>query len=221
MNKFMKWLEEKFVPVMQKFANLTWIIVIKDSMIQILPFILAGSVFCLGTVLNDFVPGLPSFWTPFGWTMGKISLLVAFLIPFNYCEKKRFRKQRIIAGASGLILFMIFIEPVLEADGAVGLGHDLFGAGGMFVAIVAGILSGLLFGAFAKFSFFKEDSVIPDFVRQWFDALLPIIIIVAGGWIVVQELGFDMVGTVQAIFMPLQAELRRRRSGTPRRPPRR
>lgn len=207
MNKFMKWLEESFAPKLQKVTNLTWIVVIKDSLLQILPFILAGSIFCCLAILNDYIPWLPSFWTPFGWTMSKISLMVAFLIPFNYCEKKRYRKQRILAGISGLILFMICVEPEIVADnqaGTFGQGHDAYGAGGMFVAILAGIIAGLIFGAFAKFSFFKEDSAIPDFVRQWFDALLPICLTVCLGWIAVDILNFDIYNTVVAALTPLQ-----------------
>ena len=98
MDKLIKWLENSFAPKLQKITNLTWIVVIKDSMMQLLPFILAGSIFCVGTILNDYIPALPSFWTPFGWTMSKIGLMASFLIPFNYCEKKRFRKQRILVG---------------------------------------------------------------------------------------------------------------------------
>ena len=207
MKKFLNWLENSFAPKLQKVTNLTWIVVIKDSLMQILPFILAGSIFCCLAILNDYFPSLPSFWTPFGWTMSKISLMVAFLIPFNYCEKKRFRKQRIIAGISGLILFMIFCEPEIELEGTVGQGQDLYGAAGMFVAILAGIISGLIFGAFAKFSFFKEDSPIPDFVRQWFDALLPIILTVVLGWVLTSILGFNVASAVQSVFMPLQSVL--------------
>ncbi len=205
MKKFMDWLENSFAPKLQKITNLTWIVVIKDSLMQILPFILAGSIFCCLAIINDYVPGLPSFWVPFGWTMSKISLMVAFLIPFNYCEKKRFRKQRILAGITGLILFMIFVEPNIQAEGTVGQGQALYGANGMFVAMFAGIISGLVFGAFAKFSFFKEDSAIPDFVRQWFDALLPIILVVLGGWLISGIIGFDVAGTIQSIFTPLGA----------------
>ena len=184
MDKLIKWLENSFAPKLQKITNLTWIVVIKDSMMQLLPFILAGSIFCVGTILNDYIPALPSFWTPFGWTMSKIGLMASFLIPFNYCEKKRFRKQRILAGFTGMMLFMICIDP--QSAEEMGQGHSLYGANGMFVAIFTGIIVGLVFGAFAKFSFFKEDSVIPDFVRQWFDSLLPIMLLIAGGWLIVQ-----------------------------------
>ena len=89
MKKFMEWLENSFAPKLQKVTNYTWVVVIKDALMQILPFILVGSIFCCLAIVNG------SFWTPFGWTMSKISLMVAFLVPFNYCEKKRFRKQRI------------------------------------------------------------------------------------------------------------------------------
>lgn len=205
MEKLIKWLEEVFAPKLQKFTNLTWIVVIKDSMMQLLPFILAGSIFCVGTVLNDYIPGLPSFWTPFGWTMSKIGLMAAFLIPFNYCERKRFRKQRIIAGFTGLMLFMICIDPQSAAE--MGQGHALYGANGMFVAIFTGVITGMVFGAFAKFSFFKEDSVIPDFVRQWFDSLLPIMLVIAAGWLIVLVGGVDVAGAVQKVFMPLQSIL--------------
>ncbi|MBQ6334583.1 MAG: PTS sugar transporter subunit IIC [Erysipelotrichaceae bacterium] len=195
MNKFMDWLENSFAPKLQKITNATWIVVIKDALMQILPFILVGSIFCCLAIVNG------SFWTPFGWTMSKISLMVAFLVPFNYCEKKRFRKQRILAGITGLILFMIFINP--ETVEEAGQGHALYGANGMFVAIAAGIISGLVFGAFAKFSFFKEDSVIPDFVRQWFDSLLPIALVVLVGWALVDIAGLDIAGTIQKVFEPL------------------
>ena len=148
MDKLIKWLENSFAPKLQKITNLTWIVVIKDSMMQLLPFILAGSIFCVGTILNDYIPALPSFWTPFGWTMSKIGLMASFLIPFNYCEKKRFRKQRILAGFTGMMLFMICVDP--QSAEEMGQGHSLYGANGMFVAIFTGIIVGMVFGAFAQ-----------------------------------------------------------------------
>ncbi len=205
MDKFMKWLEEVFAPKLQKVTNMAWIVVIKDALLQVLPFILAGSIFCCLAILNDYIPWLPSFWTPFGYTMSKLSLMVAFLIPFNYCEKRRYRKQRIIAGITSLMTFMIAVEPEIQAGGVIGQSQDLYGAAGMFVAIFCGIICGLIFGAFAKFSFFKDDSSIPDFVRQWFDALLPICLTIVAFWLVVLVMGFDLVGLVQSVFMPLQS----------------
>jgi PTS system cellobiose-specific IIC component len=203
MNVLIKWLENSFAPKMSKINNNVWVVTLKDSIMQTLPFILLGSVFCLLAILNDYFPWLPSFWTPFGWTMSKISLFVAFLIPFNLMEKKRLKKQRLIAGMTGLILFLMVITPQVVLEGTVGFGHSALGAGGMFIAIFCGIFTGIVMGVFGKFSFFKENSVIPDFVRVWFDSMLPIGIVVCTGWIVVLIMNVDIYNIILSIFMPL------------------
>ncbi len=207
MNALISWLENSFAPKMSKVNNNIWVVTLKDSIMQTLPFIFLGSIFCCLAIIEDFVTLPFSFWTPFGWTMSKISLLVAFLIPFNYCEKKRYRKQRLIAGLTGMLLFMMIVTPQFVADGTVGFGHDSLGAGGMFVAILAGIVASLIFGAFAKFSFFKDDSAVPDFVRQWFDALLPIGLTIVIGWVVVLIMNVDLYQIIVNLFMPLQIGL--------------
>ena len=204
MQKLIDWLETSFAPKMNKINHNVWVVTLKDSVMQILPFILLGSLFCVGAVVENYITLPFSFWTPFGWTMGMVSLLVAFLIPFNFCEKKRLRKQRLIAGCTGLILFLISITPEVVAEGQAGFGSSALGAGGMFCAIVTGLIVCIVFNAFGKFSFFKEDSAIPDFVRQWFDALLPIGLVIFGGFIAVQVLNINLYQIVSSIFMPLQ-----------------
>lgn len=203
MKKLINWLENSFSPKMNKINNNVWIVTVKDSIMQALPFIFVGSIFCCLAILNDYFPKLPSFWVPYGWTMGKISLFVAFLIPFNLMEKKRLRKQRLIAGLSSMVLFLIVITPQVTVDKTIGFGHDSLGAGGMFIAIFCGIFTGIIMSLFGKFSFFKEDSAIPDFVRAWFDAMLPIAIVVCAGWVFVLILKIDFYNIVLSIFMPL------------------
>ena len=204
MQKFMGWLNDSFAPKMQKVAHNFWVAIIKDTMLQILPFILLGSLFCVGAVIENYVSLPFSFWTPFGWTMGKVSLLVALLLPFNYCEKKRLRKTRLVAAGTGLLAFCLCCQPQI---GDAGLGADCFGAGGMFVAMFTGVVVSLVFGAFGKFSFFKEDSAMPDFVRQWFDSLLPIGIIMFTLFIVVIVCGVDLFAIVASVFAPLEKGL--------------
>lgn len=200
-----KWLEYDFSPKMSKVNHNVWVVTLKDSIMQLLPFILLGSVFCLLTIPGDVfkINNYPNFWTLFGWTMGVLSLLISFLIPFNLMEKKRLRKQRFIAGCSGLITFLITVTPQIVADKTVGFGHASLGAGGMFVAIVAGVFTGWVMGIFGSFSFFKEESIIPDFVRAWFDAMLPIGVVIVAAWLVVDIAGFDLYNSILGFFMPL------------------
>lgn len=203
MKKMMDWLENSFSPKMMKINNNVWVTSIKDSIMQVLPFIFLGSIFCMLAILMDYIPNFPNFWVPFGWTMGMISLFVAFLIPFNLMEKKRLRKNRIIAGLSGVILFLIIISPQVILDGEPGFQHSAMGAGGMFVAMIAGAYSGFIMSLFGKFSFFKEDSAIPDFVRAWFDSMLPVAVVICTGWILVDIVGIDLYNIIIAIFKPL------------------
>lgn len=205
MQKLIDWLENSFAPKMNKINHNVWVVTLKDSVMQVLPFILLGSLFCVGAVVENYITLPFSFWTPFGWTLGMVSVLVAFLIPFNFCEKKRLRKQRLIAGGTGLILFFIAITPELIAEGAPGFGSSAFGAGGMFCAMITGIIVCIVFNLFGKFSFFKEDSAIPDFVRQWFDALLPIGLVIMGGFLLIQVAGINLYEIITNIFMPLSS----------------
>ena len=207
MQKLMHWVENSLAPKLNKVNHNIYISVLKESVMQILPFILLGSLFCCFSILGGYIDNWPNFWVPFGWTMGKLGVFVAFLIPFNYCEKRRLRKQRLVAGLSGLVLFLICVTPVVIEEGMAGFGSASLGAGGMFVAIVTGLITCFIFGAFGKFSFFKEDSQIPDFVRVWFDQLLPIGITVCIGWILVLLMQVDLYGMILAFFMPLQKGL--------------
>lgn len=206
MDKVLNWVENNLTPTMNKINHNVWIVTLKDSINQVMPLIFLGSIFSMltlpGTVFNW--KWWPNFWTPQGWTMGMISIMMAFLIPFNYMEKSKLRKSRIIAGIAGLILYAMTITPQLIADKTPGFSHAAFGAGGMFIAIVTGMITGTVLKMFGKFSFFSEDSTLPDFIRQWFDQMLPIGFIVILGWIVIDLCGFDLYNTILTIFKPLQ-----------------
>lgn len=207
MKKLIDWLENSFSPQMMKVNQNVWVTVLKDSVMQTMPFILLGSFLCMFTIPGDIFKWSwwPNFWTPFGWSMGMISLFVSFLVPFNLMERLRLRKQRIIAGLSGVVLFLIIITPQVVADKAVGFNHSALGAGGMFIALIAGLATGLIMKTVASFSFFKEDSVIPEFVRAWFDSLLPISVVTLLGWVTVDILRVDVYNMVIAVFSPLGA----------------
>ncbi|WP_032123029.1 PTS sugar transporter subunit IIC [Clostridium amazonitimonense] len=199
MQKFLNWMETNFAPKMNKINRNVWILTLKDSIMQTLPMILVGSLVTILAILQDFIPSMPNLWTISSYSMGLISLFISFLVPFNYMEKKKLNKMRIVAGMGGVSLFAI----VVKMQETATLDFAFLGAGGMFVAIIVGVYVSIIMGLFGKFSFFKEDSAIPDFVRAWFDSMLPIALIITSGWLLVYILNFDIFVLISGMFAPI------------------
>lgn len=206
MKKFMNWLETSFQPRMNKFANNKWVSSLKDTINQVMPLIFLGSLFAVLTLPSNIAgyEWFANFWTPFGWTMGMVGIMIAFLLPMILMDKFRMRGSRYVAAVAGLILYGMIITPQLVADGSVGFGHSAFGSSGMFISMISGMFTALVFKTIGKISFFKEDSSFPDFVRAWFDQMLPIGIIVIIGWVLIFILKFDLYLAIQALFLPLK-----------------
>lgn len=203
MQKIVNILNVKFAPAMEKINHNIWILTLKDSLMQVLSLILFGSIITVLSIIKNYIPQFPDLTVLNNYTFGLVSIFVAFLIPFNLMEKSRLRQLRLVAGFSGLCLFFLFLKPEMSDAGAV-FQFNYFGAGGMFVAIVCGVFSGFVMKTVGKFSFFKEDSVVPDFVRRWFDNILPIAIIMVIGWLLIYVFGLDMYKLIQQAFSPLR-----------------
>lgn len=206
MDKLLEWMNVKLVPKMNKLTANIWVQTIRDSMLQLLPFIFIGSIFTLCGIIKAVFPGFPIDGDTLStWTFGKISLFVAFLIPFNYCEKKHLNSHRIVAGATSLIFFLITITPRIEMNKVIGFGDGSLGATGMFCAMVAGVFTAIVVQLSSKFSFFKEDSELPDFIQEWFDLIVPIFIVVIVGWILVIKMHVDLFGLIELAFTPFSS----------------
>jgi len=200
----MDFLNTKFAPRAQVVGNNQWIVTLKNSVLEVLPFILVGSVVSLLNIPGNFWSWWPDFGPVSNFTFGLLSIFVAFLVPFNYMEYKKLKQQRIIAGLTSIALFMMLINPKFTNSGATAsFSFSEFGAGGMFVAIIVAIFVSLIMEAFGRFSFFSEDTVIPDFVTSWFDSMLPIGIIIIVGWLLVDVAHFNMYNAIQSVFAPL------------------
>lgn len=200
-------LNTKFAPKAQKIANNQWVLTIKNSILEVLPFIFVGSLITLLEIPANFWSWWPDLNPINSFTFGLTSIFVAFLVPFNFMETKKLKKQRIIAGLSSIALFLMLANPSWDKTGSViSYQFSEWGAGGMFVALIVGIYAALIMELFGKFSFFSEDSALPDFVMSWFDSMLPITLVIATGWIL-NLLHFNFYQLVINIFSPLSKSL--------------
>ena len=86
------------------------------------------------------------------------------MIPYYLMEKKGHSGQKLIAGATSIVLFMMLLFPTLSEKGEITFILSRFGATGMFLAMITGLFVSLVMHLAAKKSFFDEDTPIPDFV---------------------------------------------------------
>lgn len=208
MNGFMNILNTKFAPRAQKIANNQWIVTIKNSILEVLPFIFVGSLITLLNIPTNFVSWWPDLSPINSFTFGLTSIFVAFLVPFNFMEFKKINKQRIIAGLSSIALFLMLANPAWDKTGSIiSYQFSELGAGGMFVALVVGLYVALIMELFAKFSFFSDDTSMPDFVTSWFDSMLPIAVVIGTRWILTYLFHFDFYKLIVNIFAPLANSL--------------
>lgn len=66
-------------------------------------------------------------------------LIVSFMIPYYLMEKKGHSGQKLIAGATSIVLFMMLLFPTLS-EGEITFILSRFGATGMFLAMITGLL---------------------------------------------------------------------------------
>lgn len=154
MNKFMNLLNQGFAPKAQKVANNEWVLTIKNSILQVLPFIFVGSLITLLDIPENFFKWWPNLSPISSFTFGLTSIFVAFLLPYNVMEHKKLSNQKIIAGLSSVALFLMFANPTWDKTSSIiSYQFSELGAGGMFVALVVGGFVALIMEAFGKFSF--------------------------------------------------------------------
>ena len=204
MEKFMNWMGDVVAPKMEALTANAWLSAMQKAIIKTLPMVLVGSLITIYNVIKNFIPSLPVLTSLRDYTFGLISLFMVFLIPYYVLELKKNHKMKHIAGFTGIALFMILVNPEITDAGYV-YQFSSFGAGGMFVAIVAGLFTAFIMNLYSKFTFFKGDSVVPDFVKEWFDSMLPIATVVLIGWLFVIQLGFDLYTAIVNLFTPLHA----------------
>ena len=202
MQKFMDWMSEVISPKLEVIANNPWISALQKSILRMVPMVLVGSLITVFNVVKNFIPSLPNLTPIRSYTFGLISILMVYLIPYYVMENLKNTKLKFVAGFTGISLFFILVNPIITDDGYL-YNFSNFGAGGMIVAIVAGLFTAFVMNFFDKLTFFKEDSAMPDFVREWFDSMIPIFLVVFIGWLVVIQLGFNMYDFIVSIFMPI------------------
>lgn len=223
MGKFLKWLEEKFMPPMAKLAEQRHLRAVRDGVISTLPLIIVGSFFILIAMppvefLKELVaPYVGNILIPFRITVGLMSVYASYGMGFSLARS--YKLDGISGGVLSLTTFLMmnipqnidgFIAEATEAgiEGASALGWVLpmggLGGSGMFTAILSMIVAVeiLRFMKEKNFTLTMPEQV-PESVARSFEALFPAAVVIILAWVVRVMLGFDINAMLLNIFSPL------------------
>ena len=174
---FMGWITNSLAPKLDKLTQNVYIMAIQQSIMSILPMIMIGSVSSIVGVFRNFealswIPDISQLNT---FSFGLIAIFLTILVPMKVLEKKGNEKLKISAMLSSLALFFIITIPNI-ADGNISFVMDKIGTGGMLTAVVTAVFTAWVFNVASNHSMFKKDTVMPDMVVAWMDALVPVTI---------------------------------------------
>lgn len=205
MKKLMDWMTEVFAPKMNVIARNPWIAALQEAILTAMPVILIGSFATLFNIFREFIPALPDIGLLSSFSFGLLSLFLSYLIPSTIMEKKKHKSTSRQAGLAGIAFFLMIAFPSFDEAGNIVISFSNLGTGGMIAALISGLFVGAVMNQFAKHSFFKEDSSLPDFITVWFDTLIPITLILVIGWIFTFQLQISIFDIIYQIFTPFLA----------------
>jgi cellobiose PTS system EIIC component len=202
-NRLVAFVNESFAPRVNRWTRNDWVRSIQDSIMTVMPLILIGSLITLISILNEYLDWWPDFSGINRFSFGLIGLFVAMLVPFFIMERKGHRDRRLVAGATGIAVFMLLLTPTFTDAGEIVYIFERFGATGIFAGLISGLAVSVVMLLFARLSFFKDSTAMPDFIIVWFDSILPILTCLTAAWLTVDVLDLDVFAGLVNLFEPL------------------
>lgn len=194
---------DKFSMAANKVLANDWVASVADAFMKGTPFILTGSLIYLYNVLVSWFPSLPDLGMIANFSFGLLSLFLAFLIPYNIMERKHFGRMQVPAGLAGIAFYMMLLHPVFDSGaGTMNINSGYIGPSGSLVVLVIGLFVGLIFYITNRFSRFKDSTVLPDFLAEWINIVIPVFLLLAVGMVVTYYLNIDIPGIISMVFLP-------------------
>ena len=200
----MNWLENSFSPKMNQFASNPWIASVSEAMMKILPFILVGSLIFLYNVFREYLEFLPNLDIVLIFTFQLISLILVFMVSYEAMDKLEHHKFQVNAGIVSVIVYFMVCMPVIDDSNFMNVDYSKFGPSGMFAAIVVGLFVSIVYHFFDKLKLLENNKNIPDFVSNWINQMIPIMICIVVMMIIVNVLNFDIYAGIIKLFEPVQ-----------------
>ncbi len=173
--------EAKLLAVSAKISRNVVLQTLSQSFVNIFPFLMIGSLFSLlsGVPIEawqNFIKGVGLYDVlviPAQYTSECISLYIAYMVGYNYCSKKKAKKQAVVAGLTAVFAFLC-LNPWTVVEGTKLLSFNYIGSKGLFIAIISSFIVAQMFIIANKRGWkIKMPESVPPYVSNSFSALIP------------------------------------------------
>lgn len=168
-----------FLSNIEKLTSVPFIIILRNSMVNIVPIIIVGSFFLLFFVFfkqkNANVLILDFFRKMYILTMGFVSLYLSVCIGYNYASY--YSRDRVVFALVSVCSFLVSV--LIYYDFGILKANEVFsslGVKNMFSCIIISFLSCYIFSKL-NFNFLKDKSI-PDYVSNSLNSIFPFFITV-------------------------------------------
>lgn len=183
MEKMMRFIESRLMPVAGRLAQQRHLGAIRDAYISFMPFIIVGSILLVissfpSASYKEFMASVfgdnwgNNIEIPFSVIFSGMSLFIAFMVAYRLAE--RYKIDKISAGILSLSAFLI-LTPFARVEGLGGvIPTEWLGSRGLFVAMIGAILWTEIFKWFIDHKItIKMPDGVPPAVEKSFAALVP------------------------------------------------
>ena len=182
MQNIQNFLEKYLVPFSTKFSNNKFMKALSGGMMSVLPVMMVGAVFSILTNLpidayKDFIAtcGLSKFFAlGTSMTTDIVSVYMTFSIARSFAEMKGYSKDSWAIGMIGLLAFFILMPFGTTEAGTKYFEFTYLGSQGMFVGIVTGVITAVVYHAIVKRNItIKLPEGVPYNVTTSFTNIIP------------------------------------------------
>jgi PTS system cellobiose-specific IIC component len=203
MQKILDLIEKKLGPIAKAMNTNVFMKTLTESIMNIIPLTLTGTIVTILNIIAEYVPGFPDFSLISTFSFGIAGLVIAFTFTYNMCEKRKMNAKKISAASAAIGLFLFLAFPVVNEAGMLEFNPEHLGSSAIFMGIFVGWFTYMVFKLCSKFSFFRGQSAIPDLVSNAFDSLVPIFLLMLFGWVVIVVLKIDFYAWLLTILSPV------------------
>lgn len=203
MQPFIALVNKRITPFATKLSRNIWIASLQDAIMSTLPLTLVGSVISVLSIFNSYMPNFPDLTPISSFSFGIIGLAISFVLPVYILQRKKMDNKKNLAGIANVGLYLMLVLAKINENGELVFAGDSFGSGGMFLGILSGYFTAVIFILLAKFTFFKDSEAIPDYIVSSFDSFMPILIILTVAYLIVFTFNINFFEILTTILMPL------------------